>query len=523
MISISVSILGFNKSGLTEKCLDALLKHKCGLNNVQYILTDNGSSDDTLSIMDRSLLPDKVIVSHPVNLGFSGGHNYALQVSGGEFFMALNNDICINDPLWVNRIVNAFSNINVALVGVTGVPCELKPNGNGIKSGIVDYLDGSILVGRANLLKKFGLFSSAFKLCFFEDSDVSLRYRQMGYQLNRISISHTHMRSSTVGSLDSELRQGVVKENRRIFLCRWGEYLKTKQKFTNKVLIKVPSVGMGDIIASLPTIDSICLDHPTALIDVCTKHPEVFQNKTNIHRVTSNKVDERGYDRVVNLDPNYGDSVLLHTSYAKCGATVPESLFPKLVLSGDEYIYGKRVLSKFKREFENVLVCNPYNARPGWAGRNWNKENFTELVDRIKNQYGDTIGIALVGNKIYKDIPVDLNLVDKTTIRQLFSIMFYADMFFGIDSMPFHVAQAFGIQSLVLFGATAPSSRVVDSSIVQSVVNPDMECVGCYQRKGKPEFNICEKKDDSCVRSISPDYVFSVFKEWFNSQCKKQA
>lgn len=520
MIDISVSVLGFNNAKLTKACLDSLASLKCSHSNIQYILTDNGSSDDTLDVLNTCSLPNKTVIQNPNNLGFGGGQNKALQFADGEYFMMLNNDVIITDPLWVNRIKNAFKDPLTALVGVTGVPCTLLPNGNGISSPVVDYLDGSILTGRTSLLRKFGLFSPAFELCFFEDSDLSLRFRQMGYSLNRVSISHKHSRSSTVGKLDASKKALVVGENRKIFLSRWGEYLKTKGKFSNKILIKIPSIGIGDIIAAVPAVDSISNDHPTALIDVYTPHPSIFAFKDNVHRVSAEEPDEKGYDRVVLLSPNYGLDILLHKSYARCGATVPKSLVPKLVLSEEEYLFGRKQATKIREKHKIILICNPYNNRGGWAGRNWSPEKFVEFTKLVKSAYGDTVGIVLVGTKKVEDVKVDIDLVGRTTLRGLFSLIFNADLFFGIDSMPFHVAQSFGIPSIVLFGATTPNSRIVDHSITYPVINENLKCVGCYQRKAKPAFNLCDTQDEACMFSIDPAYVFEIFDKQFGKQCR---
>jgi ADP-heptose:LPS heptosyltransferase len=489
------------------------------MSKVQYILTDNGSSDNTLDILNKSKLPNKLVISHPENLGFGGGHNYALQFAQGEFFMTLNNDIILTDPLWVNRFRNAFSDQLTALVGVTGAPCTLLPNGNGVKTERVDYLDGAILVGRTNLLRKFGLFSPAYELCFFEDSDISLRFQQMGYKIHRVSISHKHKRSTTVGSLDPDKKRGVVERNREIFLSRWGRCLNTKRKFVNKILIRIPSVGIGDIIAALPTVDSISIDHPTALIDVFTKHPAVFKFKDNVHRLLEEDPDHKDYDRVVDLEPNFGSDILLHKVYARCGATVPSTLVPKIVLSEEEYLFGKKILAGIKSRHKATLVCNPVNSRSGWAGRNWSVENFVDLTKLLKFEYGDSIGIVLVGTRPCPGAVVDLDMVGKTSIRRLFALMFHADIFIGIDSMPFHVAQSFSTPSIVLFGATTPQSRIVDHSLVYPIINEALPCVGCYQRKGKPIFNVCDRKDELCMFGIKPDYVFDIFTQQFGDKC----
>jgi hypothetical protein len=80
--------------------------------------------------------------------------------------------------------------------------------------------------------------------------------------------------------------------------------------------------------------------------------------------------------------------------------------------------------------------------------KSWSPEKYQEIADYlITNHYrvitvgASTDSVKLVGA---------CNLVGKTSIRRLAGILRRADLFFGLDSFPMHLANAFGIPSVVL-------------------------------------------------------------------------
>jgi hypothetical protein len=69
----------------------------------------------------------------------------------------------------------------------------------------------------------------------------------------------------------------MFEANRKIFHSRWSKCFGV-DRLTNRVLISLSSVGIGDILCSTPTLKALRKDHPTAKFDVETRFPDVFRN-----------------------------------------------------------------------------------------------------------------------------------------------------------------------------------------------------------------------------------------------------
>lgn len=223
--AVTISVLCHNAFETTCRCIDYLTKHHSPI--VQYVFTDNGSRDGTLDYLQDCALPNTSVVHHGKNLGFGVAHNYALSLADTEYFGVLNNDVFIKEQGWAEKLIAVASRPEIAIVGIDGTPCTLSANGDGVRGGRRDYVDGGLLVGRTSLFKKHGLFSEVYKMFGFEDSDLSLRYRQLGYQIAHVPVQHYHKRCATRKTIPIERRKAIAEHNRAVFLERWGGYLKT--------------------------------------------------------------------------------------------------------------------------------------------------------------------------------------------------------------------------------------------------------------------------------------------------------
>jgi GT2 family glycosyltransferase len=97
---IFVSIVTFNSDRFIVQALEALLSsssYTAG-ENLQVLVVDNASEDDTVSLISKRF-PDQVtVVSSSVNLGFCGGHNLAAKrfvESTADYLLILNPDAAL--------------------------------------------------------------------------------------------------------------------------------------------------------------------------------------------------------------------------------------------------------------------------------------------------------------------------------------------------------------------------------------------------------------------------------------------
>jgi GT2 family glycosyltransferase len=100
----SVIIPNWNGAHHLRTCLDSLRAQTYP--SVEIIVADNGSSDESLSLL-ASEYPEVAVIPLGNNRGFAGACNAGIRASRGEFAVLLNNDTEA-DPSWVDEVVAAF-------------------------------------------------------------------------------------------------------------------------------------------------------------------------------------------------------------------------------------------------------------------------------------------------------------------------------------------------------------------------------------------------------------------------------
>ncbi len=113
-----VSIVMLNRDGSADlrRCLPALAA--TAYRDVELIVVDNASSDDSLAVLRAFRPPFPVrIIENPVNESFSAANNRAVATSAGELVLFLNNDI---EPIgihWLGHLVDGLADPSVVAVG----------------------------------------------------------------------------------------------------------------------------------------------------------------------------------------------------------------------------------------------------------------------------------------------------------------------------------------------------------------------------------------------------------------------
>ena len=92
---VSIVILSYNKSKLTTECLESIYTH-IPRNEVEVIVVDNASSDDSVEIIKKKF-PQVKLIQNDRNAGFAGGCNLGAKHAQGEYILFLNNDAFLSD------------------------------------------------------------------------------------------------------------------------------------------------------------------------------------------------------------------------------------------------------------------------------------------------------------------------------------------------------------------------------------------------------------------------------------------
>lgn len=148
------------------------------------------------------------------------------------------------------------------------------------------------------------------------------------------------------------------------------------------------------------------------------------------------------------------------------GGVRPSSKIPVLYLDPE---IEKKVEGNFLnlgiKEKDFLVVIQPGVGweKQIWRGKRWSCETVTNLIDECYKEFGARV--VLIGTeeekkraakviKLAKTSPI--NLVGKTTIKELSSIINKANLFVGPDSGPGHIASALRTPVILLYGTTSP-------------------------------------------------------------------
>ena len=142
-----------------------------------------------------------------------------------------------------------------------------------------------------------------------------------------------------------------------------------------------------------------------------------------------------------------------------------------------------------------------------------NKEwpHFQNLLEKLKS---DKIPVVLVGNidetPNYEESELVLNLINKTTIRELANVLNHCKAFVTTDSGPMHLGVAVRVPTIALFGPTTKEfgffPRFKQTWVFE---NNDLDCRPCHVHGGSE----CPLKHHDCMNTISVDKVFNKLKE----------
>lgn len=154
-------------------------------------------------------------------------------------------------------------------------------------------------------------------------------------------------------------------------------------------------------------------------------------------------------------------------------------------------------------EGEFVLGINP-GASFGSAKR-WQPTRFAAVADRLAERWGARVvitggpGETTIASEIEAAMGGRcVNMAGRTTVRSLMALIKRCNFFVTNDSGPMHVAAAFGVPLVAVFGST--DHRTTSPWSEQTlIVREDVECAPCLKRE-------CPI-DHRCMERVTADAV----------------
>ncbi len=180
----------------------------------------------------------------------------------------------------------------------------------------------------------------------------------------------------------------------------------------------------------------------------------------------------------------------------------------------------KKLLKDSGAEDKILVGVHPSSV---WPTKCWPAENYAKLITRMEKELG-LISVLIGGPK---DLEVSeqvarlseghpINLATKTSLTELMALMKHLKLFITNDSGPMHIATAFGVHTLAIFGPTTKELGFFPYGEGHRVIEvKNLPCRPCALHGGKK----CPLGHFKCMKDISVEEVFNSVKEMLNIHC----
>jgi Predicted glycosyltransferases len=265
---VSVIILNWNRWKDTVSCLESFSGLGVGGIDLDIVVVDNNSTDDSVERIKAFPARFRVeVVENSENLGFAEGNNVGMRYAvsrGADYVMVLNNDTLVEKNL-VTKLLSVFSvekKVGVVspkiyfakgfefhkdrylnkdlgkVIWYAGGKVDWE-NVMGINMGVdevdrgqfdsfkeMDFATGCCSLFPSSVLKKVGFYDRRYFM-YFEDVDLSMRIKKAGYKIlfePQAVLWHKVAQSSGIGS---DLNDYFISRNRLLFGFKYAS-LRTK-------------------------------------------------------------------------------------------------------------------------------------------------------------------------------------------------------------------------------------------------------------------------------------------------------
>jgi GT2 family glycosyltransferase len=232
---VSVIILHKNGKDLLKSSLGSLRKQS--YKNLEVIVVDNGSSDDSVEFI-RQNFPGTNVICNPENFGFAKANNIGFSQAKGEYLFFLNNDTeveqgCIEKlvataeradkhvGLFSPKILSYYKRDIIDNVGHLIYKDGLnrgrgrleKDSGQYDRVEEICFVSGCACFCRRQVVDDIGGYDEDF-FCYGDDADFGLRARLAGWQALLVPQAVVyHMYSATAGKYSPQ-KAFLVERNR---------------------------------------------------------------------------------------------------------------------------------------------------------------------------------------------------------------------------------------------------------------------------------------------------------------------
>lgn len=267
MKHVVISLLNFNGKKNTLECLGSLKNIKRDNFRLTIIVVDNASSDGSVESIKHYVSSSKYdevkIIENKKNLGFSGGHNMAINYAlekNADYILILNNDTYVNENFLTELLNVAGKNTSAGILTpkIYFAPGFEFHKDRYLKNEIgkvlwygggrmdwanvighnrgVDEVDrgqydkteeteiatGCCMLLAKEVIGRVGMFDDRYYL-YYEDADLSMRVKRKGFGIIYVPKSIIwHKNAGSAGGSGSVLQDYYITRNRLLFGFRYS-------------------------------------------------------------------------------------------------------------------------------------------------------------------------------------------------------------------------------------------------------------------------------------------------------------
>ncbi|MCT7577931.1 glycosyltransferase family 9 protein [Aliarcobacter butzleri] len=305
-----------------------------------------------------------------------------------------------------------------------------------------------------------------------------------------------------------------------------------------EIFIEIPS-WLGDAIMATPAIENLIKTYPDAQITLLGSFVSTlaFQGYPNIKRVIVDDTKKSGnrYKNLISLAKSI-ERVDLAISFRRSISSKFMMFFIKakkkfnyrrltkkeihLCIRYNDFV--NKVLNLKNEVGDLKLYFKPFNygkptlgINPGatyGSAKRWYPEEFAKIAIEMSKKYDIVIFGGPAETNIAKDIENELvskgitnyqNLAGKTTIPELIEKIAGLDLFITNDSGPMHIAAAYKVKTVAIFGPTKFTETNQWNNPNGEIVTKNLDCAPCMKR-------VCPLKHHNCMKNITAADVLNV-------------
>ena len=305
-----------------------------------------------------------------------------------------------------------------------------------------------------------------------------------------------------------------------------------------RILIEIPS-WLGDAVMATPAIENlinyydkseIILIGSFLSIEALKNHPKIYSSfvlskeYSSLFRI-SNKLGK--FDIFISFRSSFRSKFLKQLISSKIKYQFNKNKYQDKhqvekyndfinETMGTAFAPGKLTiysrLSQKKINLKPIIGINP-GASYGNSKR-WQPEEFAKVAINLSEKFD----ILIFGEAAEKNIANDIekllvesnisnyqNLVGQTSIEELIYHISNLDMFVTGDSGPMHLAAAFKVPTVTIFGPTKHQETSQWMNDQSAIVKQELDCQPCMKRK-------CPLKHNNCMKLIKANDVLASVK-----------